>query len=263
MFDEQIKGVRFLVDKVQFGSYIREKRTALGLSQEELAEQLYISATAISKWENGKTYPDITIISQICNVLNISEHEFVSACDDTELRKQAFQAQKYRKISTATKWTANIIFAIPVLICFICNLAISQNLTWFWTTTASLAIAYSILVLPFMVEKEKSLFAVGGATISTILTIIFAYIFADQFFALGRGLLLFGELALIPWAMWAVCRFTKQGLSLSFFIAAVGYFLTLFIDSNTADEVRWIDFTIMAGLIAVGVVCWFVRKKKK
>lgn len=39
--------------KRAFGEYIREKRKELGLSQRDLAEQLFISESAVSKWERG------------------------------------------------------------------------------------------------------------------------------------------------------------------------------------------------------------------
>jgi len=118
MIDEQLKGVRFLVEKEQFGIYIKEKRLAFKLTQEELAEKLYISATAISKWENGKAYPDITLISQICHVLNISADEFIRACDDTELRKVQFEAKKYRTVKKGVLWGLSLIFPFPVLCLF-------------------------------------------------------------------------------------------------------------------------------------------------
>jgi ribosome-binding protein aMBF1 (putative translation factor) len=51
--NERVKGAEFMVSKEEFGNYIKDKRVALGLTQEELAEKLFISATAISKWENG------------------------------------------------------------------------------------------------------------------------------------------------------------------------------------------------------------------
>ena len=48
------------------------------MTQKELAEKLFLSESAISKWEKGKSYPDITMIPDICSVLDISEHELIS-----------------------------------------------------------------------------------------------------------------------------------------------------------------------------------------
>jgi len=61
-------------DKRNFGKYIAEKRKEKGLTQEELANKLYVIPTTISKWERGVSYPDITVITNLCKELNISEN---------------------------------------------------------------------------------------------------------------------------------------------------------------------------------------------
>ena len=44
---------------MELGKHIREYRTACGLSQEDLAERIYVSRQTVSNWENDKTYPDV------------------------------------------------------------------------------------------------------------------------------------------------------------------------------------------------------------
>ena len=44
---------------MEFHEKLQELRKAKGLTQEELAKELYVSRTAISKWESGKEYPNI------------------------------------------------------------------------------------------------------------------------------------------------------------------------------------------------------------
>lgn len=48
---------------------IREKRKELGLTQEQVAEYLGVSTPAVSKWESGATYPDITLLSALARLL--------------------------------------------------------------------------------------------------------------------------------------------------------------------------------------------------
>ena len=55
-----------MTDKKTFGSYIKAKRIEKNYSQKDLAELLFVSEGAVSKWERGVTYPDITLISEIC-----------------------------------------------------------------------------------------------------------------------------------------------------------------------------------------------------
>ena len=47
------------------GSFIKEQRQELGLSQKELAEKLYITDKAVSKWETGRGLPDISSLEPL------------------------------------------------------------------------------------------------------------------------------------------------------------------------------------------------------
>lgn len=87
-----------MVNKSTFGQFLRQKRNEKGMTQKELAEKLFLSESAISKWEKGKSYPDITMIPDICSVLDISEHELISGANDTEYHEMKRDARVYRKI---------------------------------------------------------------------------------------------------------------------------------------------------------------------
>lgn len=50
---------------------IRERRKALGLTQEQVAEQLGVTAPAVNKWEKGSTYPDITLVAALARLLKV------------------------------------------------------------------------------------------------------------------------------------------------------------------------------------------------
>lgn len=66
------------------GKSISSYRKNLGMTQEELAEKLHISAQAVSKWENGIGYPDITLVPAISEALNISLNDLFGASDDVD-----------------------------------------------------------------------------------------------------------------------------------------------------------------------------------
>ena len=50
---------------MEFNEKLKELRSSRGLTQEELAEALFVSRTAISKWESGRGYPSIDSIKGI------------------------------------------------------------------------------------------------------------------------------------------------------------------------------------------------------
>lgn len=142
-------------DKKNFGKYIAEKRKEMGLTQEELANKLYVIPTTVSKWERGITYPDITIISDLCRTLNISEHEFFIACDDLAINREKIEAKRYRNIIKSINYFFLISYLVALVTCFICNLAIDHKLSWFFIVLVSLMISFCITNLPIYIKKDK------------------------------------------------------------------------------------------------------------
>lgn len=62
---------------MDLGSRIKTEREKLNLSQDDLAQRMDISRQAISKWETGKSYPDIEKILQLSNIFSLSLDELV------------------------------------------------------------------------------------------------------------------------------------------------------------------------------------------
>ena len=56
---------------------IKKLRNAQGISQEALAEKLFISRQAVSSWENDRTQPDIEMIGKLAEVFNVSIEELI------------------------------------------------------------------------------------------------------------------------------------------------------------------------------------------
>lgn len=66
------------MDQYVTGAVIRELREKKGLTQAELAERLFVSDKTVSKWENGKGYPDITLLETIAKALDVSVGEVLA-----------------------------------------------------------------------------------------------------------------------------------------------------------------------------------------
>ena len=69
------------MDTVKIGRYIAGKRKALGLTQKQLAEKLGMSDKSVSKWERGVCMPDISVYTELCEILGISINEFIAGED--------------------------------------------------------------------------------------------------------------------------------------------------------------------------------------
>ena len=66
------------MDQVKIGRFIADRRKRANLTQMQLAEKLNITDRAISKWENGKSLPDSSIMLELCDVLGISVNDLLS-----------------------------------------------------------------------------------------------------------------------------------------------------------------------------------------
>jgi transcriptional regulator with XRE-family HTH domain len=67
---------------MKIGEIIREKRRALSLTQEQLADLLGVSAPAVHKWEKGTTYPDITTLPVLARLLHTDLNTLLSFQED-------------------------------------------------------------------------------------------------------------------------------------------------------------------------------------
>ena len=64
---------------MEFHKKLQELRKGKGLTQEQLAERLYVSRTAISKWESGRGYPNIESLKAIAKFFSVTVDEILSS----------------------------------------------------------------------------------------------------------------------------------------------------------------------------------------
>ena len=69
------------------GERIRQLRESAGLSQQELAERLYVSRQTVSRWESGSRTPDIMTAKKIAVLLGVSLDELVPDGEGEEMPK--------------------------------------------------------------------------------------------------------------------------------------------------------------------------------
>ena len=69
------------MDRYITGATVRRLRERQKLTQEELAEKLFVSGKAVSKWETGQGFPDISLLEPLAKALGISVIELLSGAD--------------------------------------------------------------------------------------------------------------------------------------------------------------------------------------
>ena len=81
------------MDLIKIGNFIAERRKAKGLTQVQLAEILYVTDRAVSKWECGRSMPDSSIMLELCDILDISVNELLTG-EKLEMKDYNKQAEE-------------------------------------------------------------------------------------------------------------------------------------------------------------------------
>ena len=216
------KGWLHMENKKTFGAYICRCRKGLGLTQKEFADKLFVTESAVSKWERGLSYPDITLIRDICAVLGVSEHELLTASEDVEARNAETLAKKYLtllpvlvKQYRGAATLGGFTLSLELLLLAAC---LFSGGDWFLLASAGVLFGMGAAFLPVVLRElprplreHKAVLYLGTETLllCAFLWAGGAYSGADWFPVPALPGTLFG-LAL-PWAWVLICRYASVG----------------------------------------------------
>ena len=193
-------------EKKSFGAYIRRKRLEAELTQKELAGRLFVTESSVSKWERNLSYPDVSLVTSICRELGISEHEFFTACDDDQAHVQERQAAIWRRVKLWFRRCCLAGYALSLVVCPICDLAINHTLSWFWIVLPALALSFCVTNLPWLVERNRLAICLGAGTVCLLQLLLACWFYAGGHWLLG-GLAITAVSLALPWGWWAIWRF--------------------------------------------------------
>lgn len=132
---------------MKLGSQIKKLRNDLHLSQEELAEKVFVSRQSISNWENDKTYPDINSLVLLSEVFSVSLDNLVKG--DIEKMKQEIDAQEFAKFQKNST-----IFTVLFILILLLPVPLVMLLKW-WGMAAYLVLYGVGMYYGFQIEKYK------------------------------------------------------------------------------------------------------------
>ena len=72
----------------KIGSFLKELRKEIGITQEEFAEKLDVSSRTISRWETGTNMPDISLLVNIAEIFNVSISEIINGERKSEIMEK-------------------------------------------------------------------------------------------------------------------------------------------------------------------------------
>lgn len=102
------------IDREKFGAFVAQRRKTLGLTQQALADRLFLSNKAVSKWETGQSLPDIDLLQPLADCLQVSVAELLRGelLDDAPLAaeeaktlvEQTLRLAKERETPRLRRW---------------------------------------------------------------------------------------------------------------------------------------------------------------
>lgn len=147
---------------------------------------MYITDRAVSKWETGKSMPDSSIMLELCEILGITVNELLSG---EEVDMEIFEKKADENLIALTKKDENnmkknviisIIFSaillIGLMVCTICDVAISGNLTWSLIPISSIIFTW-VVSFPIIILGKKGI--LGSLMSISIFIIPYLYILSS------------------------------------------------------------------------------------
>ncbi len=184
----------------KFGDFLKDRRKEKNLTQKDLAAILFVSESAVSKWEKGVARPDISLLPKLAETLGVSEHEIIIASIDWQAREEKIQSRKWRTLSAVWKWFFYISYLVALTVCFICNIAVNKTLSWFWIVLAALILAFSFTNLPGRIKRHRLIFVPLSmyASLCVLLAVCAIYTRGDWFFITAFAVLLGISTVFVP-----------------------------------------------------------------
>ena len=137
---------------MEVGNTIRSLRTAKGMSQEELAEKVYVSRQTISNWENDKSYPDVQSLAIVAELFETTIDSLVKG--DLPMIETRIAEAEVQTIKRNT-----MLYAVLLVVSVVVMAISFAHENWLALTTG--AIVYAIaMYFASMVEQDKKNYAV-------------------------------------------------------------------------------------------------------
>ena len=132
---------------MELGKHIRKYRAEANISQEELADRVFVSRQTISNWENNKSYPDIKSLVLMSEIFHVSLDQLIKG--DLEKMKQEIDAQEYTKFKKDSNIFAGLFIALLML-----PIPLAELFGWFGIAVYAMVFTVA-MVYAIRVEKYK------------------------------------------------------------------------------------------------------------
>lgn len=273
------------MDASKLGERINQRRKELNLTQKELASKIGVSDRAVSKWETGRGFPDISLMDEIAKALDLEvadlfmdektikgERTMKDLVNDTIDYAKNMQVNYSDKIKRMVLITISTLCFIGILSVGIVNYVIDKELTWGIASTASIILGW-LIVVPLVMKEKKGIKI--SLLIVSIAIIPFLYILSSSLgldayvLSVGWKAALFAlAYAWIAYFMFATKRFEYYTIVSILIILAtpLSYIIQKMVEIETGVPVinmmQYISFALNI-IVASTIYIYFHERKRK
>ena len=267
-----------MMNQIEIGTFIAKCRKEKKLTQAQLAEKLNITDRAVSKWETGKSMPDASIMLELCEILGITVNELLSGeeIDMESYEKKADENLIALKRKDENNMTKNVIISIPfsatlligIMVCLICNIAISGNLTWSLIPVSSIIFAWVISFPSIILGKRGIIVSLISLSVFIIpyLFLLGSLLKAKEVFSVGAAMAVVSIVFL--WIIVAVFKCTRKLVALGTtfllaipFMIIVNVILSKMIEEPVFDVWDMLSIFMLLILAFASFICDYAKKK--
>lgn len=119
--------------KERLGAFIAESRRDQNMTQRDLAERLHITDKAVSKWERGLSYPDVTLLEPLAEVFGLGVEELV-ACRRAEEKKEEQSVKNILEISRENRQSDQRKMAVRAALSALVMVGLALLVVWYSVT---------------------------------------------------------------------------------------------------------------------------------
>ncbi len=153
------------MDQIKIGKFIAECRKKQNLTQMQLAEKMSVTDRAVSKWENGKSMPDSSIMLELCDILKITVTDLLNGEVVTmenynkKLEQSMLDMIKQKEAADKRLLFLEILVGsvcIAILFALIAIVSLVEMEEWIKTVLILIGFIPIIIVAPFMIKIEQT-----------------------------------------------------------------------------------------------------------
>ena len=151
------------MDQRRIGEFLKELRKEKGLTQEQLADKLFVSRRTVSRWETGSNMPDLDVLVELADLYDVDLRDILSGQRrdnmDKELKDTLLQAADYTQdLKKKVKKRMNLMFigAMIAMVLYLIAIFFAPDIDtglWGLMKGFTLGVSFGMLIIGFIITS--------------------------------------------------------------------------------------------------------------